>query len=159
MHAHTHTHTRVHARIHPHPLTHPPTHTHTCTCTYTSPPTHTHTHTCTCTYTSPPTHTPTHARRYIYLWIKYAIFEELDAADVGRAREVYRAALKLVPHHIFTFTKVRTCMLMYMRLFVGEGPAALKLAGALSYFHLHQCAYMHACLCVSVCGGGEGGPG
>eukprot|EP00983_Pelagomonas_calceolata_P093270 1157757-Pelagomonas_calceolata.AAC.17 len=45
------------------------------------------------------------ARRYIYLWIKYAIFEELDAGDVGRAREVYRAALKLVPHHIFTFSK------------------------------------------------------
>jgi hypothetical protein len=29
-------------------------------------------------------------RRYIYLWIKYALFEELDAGDVERAREVYR---------------------------------------------------------------------
>lgn len=45
-------------------------------------------------------------RRYIYLWIKYALFEELDAGDVDRAREVYRAALKLVPHQLFTFSKV-----------------------------------------------------
>jgi hypothetical protein len=44
--------------------------------------------------------------RYIYLWIKYALFEEIDAGDMDRAREVYRAALKLVPHHQFTFSKV-----------------------------------------------------
>lgn len=29
-------------------------------------------------------------RRYIYLWIKYALFEEMDAAEPERAREVYR---------------------------------------------------------------------
>lgn len=29
-------------------------------------------------------------RRYIYLWIKYALFEELVAGDVDRTREVYR---------------------------------------------------------------------
>lgn len=29
-------------------------------------------------------------RRYIYLWIKYALFEELDARDQDKAREVYR---------------------------------------------------------------------
>jgi len=29
-------------------------------------------------------------RRYIYLWIKYALFEELDAGEPERAREVYR---------------------------------------------------------------------
>lgn len=29
-------------------------------------------------------------RRYIYLWIKYALFEELDAQEPERAREVYR---------------------------------------------------------------------
>jgi crooked neck len=38
-------------------------------------------------------------RRYVYLWIKYALFEELDAGDRDRAREVLRAALKLVPHN------------------------------------------------------------
>jgi hypothetical protein len=31
-------------------------------------------------------------RRYIYLWIKYALFEELDAEEPDRAREVYRCA-------------------------------------------------------------------
>lgn len=29
-------------------------------------------------------------RRYIYLWINYALFEELQAADVERTREVYK---------------------------------------------------------------------
>lgn len=32
-------------------------------------------------------------RRYVYLWIKYALFEELDAGEPERAREVYRYAL------------------------------------------------------------------
>lgn len=45
-------------------------------------------------------------RRYVYLWIKYALFEELDAGEPERAREVYRAALKLVPHSSFTFAKL-----------------------------------------------------
>lgn len=44
-------------------------------------------------------------RRYIYLWISYAIFEELDAEDIDRAREVYQFCLKLLPHKIFTFAK------------------------------------------------------
>jgi crooked neck len=45
-------------------------------------------------------------RRYIYLWIKYALFEELTAGDAARAREVYRAALRLVPHGAFSFSKL-----------------------------------------------------
>jgi crooked neck len=45
-------------------------------------------------------------RRYVYLWVKYALFEELDANDRDRAREVLRAALKLVPHSSFTFAKL-----------------------------------------------------
>ena len=72
-----------------------------CTHTVTHAHTHTHTH----------THTRTRTHRYIYLWIKYALFEELDAEDTDRAREVYRAALKLVPHHIFTFSKVTSAAL------------------------------------------------
>lgn len=47
-------------------------------------------------------------KRYIYLWINYAIFEELDAADPMRAREVYKACLALVPHKQFSFSKVWT---------------------------------------------------
>jgi len=45
-------------------------------------------------------------QRYIYLWINYALFEELEAEDGERAREVYRAALKLIPHRSFTFAKI-----------------------------------------------------
>lgn len=47
-----------------------------------------------------------HWRRYIYLWINYALFEELEAEDMERTRQVYRAALQLIPHKIFTFSKV-----------------------------------------------------
>ena len=46
-------------------------------------------------------------RRYIYLWVKYALFEELDCADPDRTRDVYRAVLDLIPHRQFTFAKVR----------------------------------------------------
>ena len=45
-------------------------------------------------------------RRYIYIWLKYAIFEELVAADMERTREVYAAAVKLVPHKKFSFSKL-----------------------------------------------------
>lgn len=45
-------------------------------------------------------------RRYIYLWINYAIFEELETKDYERARQVYKACLDLIPHKIFTFSKV-----------------------------------------------------
>jgi len=45
-------------------------------------------------------------RRYVYLWINYAVFEELTARDVGRSRAVYRACLDLVPHRHFTFAKL-----------------------------------------------------
>ena len=45
-------------------------------------------------------------RRYIYLWINYALFEELEAGDLERAREVYRECLKLIPHKVFSFSKI-----------------------------------------------------
>jgi crooked neck len=45
-------------------------------------------------------------RRYIYLWIKYALFEELVAKDADRTRAVYKACLKVIPHEKFTFTKI-----------------------------------------------------
>ena len=56
----------------------------------------------------PPATEKRYWQRYIYLWIKYALFEELDAEEPDRAREVYRACLKLIPHQLFTFSKVRT---------------------------------------------------
>lgn len=45
-------------------------------------------------------------QRYIYLWLNYAVWEELEAEDAERTREVYRNCLKLIPHDIFTFAKV-----------------------------------------------------
>lgn len=45
-------------------------------------------------------------RRYIYIWILYAIFEELVAQDTDRTRQVYQFALKVIPHKIFTFAKM-----------------------------------------------------
>ncbi|GJM99223.1 hypothetical protein PR202_ga16305 [Eleusine coracana subsp. coracana] len=54
----------------------------------------------------PPAEEKRYWRRYIYLWISYALYEEIDALDMERAREVYRACLKLIPHKIFSFAKV-----------------------------------------------------
>ncbi|KAL4471338.1 hypothetical protein ABPG72_011115 [Tetrahymena utriculariae] len=45
-------------------------------------------------------------RRYIYLWYNYATFEEIEANDPLKAKEVYERALKLVPHSKFTFSKL-----------------------------------------------------
>lgn len=45
-------------------------------------------------------------RRYIYLWIYYALYEELTAKDIDRTRQVYRACLDIIPHNKFTFAKV-----------------------------------------------------
>lgn len=45
-------------------------------------------------------------RRYIYLWIYYAVYEELTMQDVERTRAVYREALKIVPHASLTFSKL-----------------------------------------------------
>ena len=45
-------------------------------------------------------------RRYIYLWINYAIYEELVAKDTNRSRAVYKACIELVPHKLFTFAKI-----------------------------------------------------
>ncbi|KAK7506895.1 hypothetical protein BaRGS_00001746 [Batillaria attramentaria] len=54
----------------------------------------------------PPSKQKRHWRRYIYLWINYALYEELEAEDMERTREVYRAALDIIPHKSFTFAKV-----------------------------------------------------
>ncbi|KAL3310979.1 Crooked neck-like protein 1 [Cichlidogyrus casuarinus] len=45
-------------------------------------------------------------RRYIYLWINYALYEELTTQDVERTRQVYQFCLKLIPHKVFTFAKI-----------------------------------------------------
>ncbi len=54
----------------------------------------------------PPSKEKQYWRRYIYLWINYAVYEELEAKDMERARQVYRTCLDLLPHKRFTFAKV-----------------------------------------------------
>ncbi|KAG8182521.1 hypothetical protein JTE90_002059 [Oedothorax gibbosus] len=47
-------------------------------------------------------------RRYIYLWVNYALYEELQVKGVeeDKTREVYKACLNLIPHKTFTFAKI-----------------------------------------------------
>lgn len=56
----------------------------------------------------PPSKEKKHWRRYIYLWINYALFEELVAKDVERTRAVYKTCLRVLPHKKFTFAKIWT---------------------------------------------------
>ncbi|TNM94444.1 hypothetical protein fugu_017203 [Takifugu bimaculatus] len=54
----------------------------------------------------PPIQEKRHWRRYIYLWINYALYEELEVKDPERTRQVYQACLDLIPHKKFTFAKI-----------------------------------------------------
>nr|CAD1843308.1 unnamed protein product [Ananas comosus var. bracteatus] len=54
----------------------------------------------------PPAEEKRYWQRYIYLWINYALYEELDAQDMDMTREVYRECLKLIPHKKFSFAKM-----------------------------------------------------
>ncbi|OWK59381.1 Crooked neck-like protein 1 [Lonchura striata] len=54
----------------------------------------------------PPIQEKCHWKRYIYLWINYALYEELEAKDAERTRQVYQACLELLPHKKFTIAKM-----------------------------------------------------
>uniref|UniRef100_A0A5B7ADN5 Putative crooked neck-like protein 1 n=1 Tax=Davidia involucrata TaxID=16924 RepID=A0A5B7ADN5_DAVIN len=54
----------------------------------------------------PPAEEKRYWQRYIYLWINYALYEELDAQDMERTRDVYRECIKLIPHDKFSFAKI-----------------------------------------------------
>lgn len=54
----------------------------------------------------PPTDEKRHWRRYVFLWLNYALFEEIDIGDFERVREVFKTALSIVPHKSFTFAKL-----------------------------------------------------
>jgi len=54
----------------------------------------------------PPISEKKYWRRYIFLWINYAVFEEYNAKNTERANEIYRKALEIIPHKEFTFTKM-----------------------------------------------------
>eukprot|EP00607_Mallomonas_marina_P002648 CAMPEP_0182437692 /NCGR_PEP_ID=MMETSP1167-20130531/85222_1 /TAXON_ID=2988 /ORGANISM="Mallomonas Sp, Strain CCMP3275" /LENGTH=794 /DNA_ID=CAMNT_0024630707 /DNA_START=25 /DNA_END=2409 /DNA_ORIENTATION=- len=55
---------------------------------------------------SPPILEKKYWRRYIYLWIYYAVWEELVAKERERAREIYKRCLNVIPHKKFTFGKI-----------------------------------------------------
>lgn len=48
-----------------------------------------------------------HWKRYIYLWINYAVFEEDVAQNIERTRQIYNKILSIIPHDThFTFSKI-----------------------------------------------------
>ena len=55
---------------------------------------------------APPVAEKRYWRRYVYLWLGRAAFEEVDVGDVAAARAALRAALDVVPHAAFTFAKL-----------------------------------------------------
>jgi crooked neck len=55
----------------------------------------------------PPVPEKKYWKRYIYLWINYAVFEELHAKNTERAQAIYEKMVnELIPHESFTFSKV-----------------------------------------------------
>lgn len=54
----------------------------------------------------PPANEKNYWRRYIYLWINYALYEELETEDLDRTRQIYKTCLELIPHKKFTFSKI-----------------------------------------------------
>uniref|UniRef100_A0A7S3UEU4 Pre-mRNA-splicing factor Syf1/CRNKL1-like C-terminal HAT-repeats domain-containing protein n=1 Tax=Picocystis salinarum TaxID=88271 RepID=A0A7S3UEU4_9CHLO len=45
-------------------------------------------------------------KRFVYLWIEYALFEEIMADDLTKANQVYRGIISMIPHKRFTFAKL-----------------------------------------------------
>lgn len=54
----------------------------------------------------PPVMQKRYWRRYVYVWIYYALFEELQTGDIAKARAVYDGIIKVVPHKHFSFAKI-----------------------------------------------------
>ncbi|KAE9392590.1 TPR-like protein [Gymnopus androsaceus JB14] len=77
----------------------------------------------------PPGGEKRHWRRYIFLWLDYALFEEIETKDYERARQIYQTAVTLVPHKTFTFAKL---WIMFARFEVRrlDLPAARKILGS-----------------------------
>ncbi|KAJ3710718.1 pre-mRNA-splicing factor CLF1 [Lentinula raphanica] len=76
----------------------------------------------------PPGGEKRHWRRYIYLWLDYALFEEIETKDYSRTRQIYQTAISLVPHKAFTFAKL---WIMFAKFEIRrlDLPAARKIMG------------------------------
>ena len=49
---------------------------------------------------------PLQEKLQMYLRINYAFYEEMVAKDINRSRAVYNVCIELIPHKLFTFTKI-----------------------------------------------------
>ncbi|CAG0917317.1 unnamed protein product [Notodromas monacha] len=76
----------------------------------------------------PPIQQKRYWRRYIYLWINYALREEMKNKDIERTRQVYKACLDLLPHKNFTFSKI-WLLFAYFEIRQKELQAARKILG------------------------------
>ncbi|CBX92865.1 similar to crooked neck pre-mRNA splicing factor-like 1 (Drosophila) [Plenodomus lingam JN3] len=76
----------------------------------------------------PPTQEKRHWRRYIYLWLFYAVFEETVSRDIDRTRQIYQECIRLLPHKRFTFAKV-WLMFAHFEVRQGQLTTARKLLG------------------------------
>ncbi|GEQ70983.1 hypothetical protein JCM33374_g4664 [Metschnikowia sp. JCM 33374] len=47
-------------------------------------------------------------RRYVFLWVKLALYTEYSVKDILKAREVWLKCLQVIPHGKFTFAKIWT---------------------------------------------------
>ena len=54
----------------------------------------------------PPIKEKKYWRRYIYLWINYALYEECICNNLKVTEEIYKNILDLIPHKEFTFSKI-----------------------------------------------------
>jgi crooked neck len=76
----------------------------------------------------PPTQEKRHWRRYIYLWLFYAVYEESVTKDIDRTRQIYQECIRLIPHKRFTFAKL-WLMFAHFEVRQSQLPAARKLLG------------------------------
>jgi crooked neck len=54
----------------------------------------------------PPSTDKNHWKRYIYLWIYYAVYEEMKVGDLERTSKIYEMCLSIIPHKEFSFAKI-----------------------------------------------------
>lgn len=43
---------------------------------------------------------------YVYIWLRYATWEEIHNRNIKKTRDIYKAALSAIPHQKFTFAKL-----------------------------------------------------
>ncbi|EMD36199.1 hypothetical protein CERSUDRAFT_65926 [Gelatoporia subvermispora B] len=67
-------------------------------------------------------------QQYIFLWLFYTLFEETETRDYSWARQIYQAAISLVPHKRFMFAKL-WLMFASFEVHCLQLPAARKILG------------------------------